>query len=374
MGLLCCVLMLGVAAIWLMNYSREDSNVKVAEGILEQWGKSVYINGPTAKKNLDSSNRVTPQKFDCKAEVETKSLHRGIYEAEVYTANINILGSFSRDSLLALGDSVVLELGVDTKQLLKVNPLEICGKKFEWHKSDYFLFVKIELDKLPDIVEFSTGFDIRGSEAIFIRQVGVQSTVTINGEAANPSFNGYSLPIERSLSNGRQFTATWKQSVSEGGTYTDGFGYVGADFLVGVDRYQKVERSLKYSFIIILLTFISVLVVEINRKQPIPLLNYFLIGGALVIFYSLLLSFVELIPFGLAYLIASAMTVFLITGYMWKMLKSHNLGLTIGVVLAVMYLFCYVLLSMSTFALLLGSLLLFFSLAAMMYASLKIKN
>ena len=131
---------------------------------------------------------------------------------------------------------------------------------------------------------------------------------------------------------------------------------------------------MKYSFVIIILTFISVLFVEIMRKQPIPLLNYFLIGAALLIFYSLLLSFVELIAFGFAYLIASGMTVALITGYVWKMLQSRNLGISIGGVLSLMYLFCFIMLSISTYALLFGSLLLFFSLAAMMYASLKIKN
>ena len=71
MGLMCCVLMFGVLAIWLMSYSRETSNKEVAVSIVNQWGKSVYIQGPTAKENLDSAEWVRPQKFDCKAEVET---------------------------------------------------------------------------------------------------------------------------------------------------------------------------------------------------------------------------------------------------------------------------------------------------------------
>ena len=97
MGLLCCVLMLGVLAIWIMSYSRESSNKEVAESIVSQWGKSVYIQGPTANENLDSAEWVRPQKFDCKAEVETKSLHRSIYEAEVFTANVNMSGTFDHD-------------------------------------------------------------------------------------------------------------------------------------------------------------------------------------------------------------------------------------------------------------------------------------
>lgn len=373
MGLMCCVLMFGVLAIWLMSYSRESSNKEVAESIVNQWGKSVYITGPTVKENLDSADWKRPITFDCQAEVITKSLHRSIYEAEVFTASVNMSGSFDRDSLRLLGDSLVFELGVTTNQIVKLNPLKVCGKLIPWHKSDYYLFAKVNLNDLPKTIEFSTDFEVRGSEGLFIKQIGETSTVTINGEASNPSFNGYSLPVERNSRSGR-FAAKWEDAVPDGVTYKDELGFVGANFLVGVDRYQKVERSLKYSFIIIILTFISVLFVEIMRKQPIPLLNYFLIGAALIIFYSLLLSFVELVPFGFAYLIASVMTVALITGYMWKMLNSRKLGLSIGTVLALMYLFCYIMLSISTYALLFGSLLLFFSLAAMMYASLKLKR
>lgn len=373
MGLMCCVLMFGVLAIWLMSYSRESSNKEVAESITAQWGNSVYITGPTAKVNIGKFFGQIPITFECHSEVITKSLHRSIYEAEVFTANVNMSGSFDRDSLRLLGDTVVFELDVITKQIVKLHSLKVCGKTIPWHKSDYYLFAKVDLNDLPEKIDFSTDFEVRGSKALFIKQIGETSTITINGEASNPSFNGCSLPIERNSRGGR-FAAKWEDAVPAGVKYTDELGFVGTNFLVGVDRYQKVVRSMKYSFIIIILTFISVLFVEIIRKQPIPLLNYFLIGAALIIFYSLLLSFVELIPFGFAYLIASAMTVALITGYMWKMLQSRKLGLSIGGVLALMYLFCYIMLSISTYALLFGSLLLFFSLAAMMYASLKLKR
>jgi inner membrane protein len=374
MGLLCCVLMFGVLMVWFVAYSRESTNKKVGESIVSQWGSSVYIQGPTAKVCLDSAEWVRPVKFDCQAEVGTKSLHRGIYEAEVFTADVNLSGSFDRDDLLALGDMVVFEVGVATKQIVKLNPLKICGKEISWHKTDKCLYAEVDLDDMPDTIDFSTDFQVRGSVGLFIKQIGEHSTVAINGEASNPSFNGYTLPVDRRQSQSDRFEAMWDDYLSDEVANNNELGFVGADFLVGVDRYQKVDRSMKYSFIIILLTFISVLFVEIMKKQPIPLFNYFLIGVALVIFYSLLLSFVELIAFGFAYLIASAMTVVLITVYIWKMLQSGKLGLSIGGVLSLMYLFCYIMLSISTYALLFGSLLLFFALAAMMYASLKLKK
>ena len=77
--------------------------------------------------------------------------------------------------------------------------------------------------------------------------------------------------------------------------------------------------------------------------------------------------------FGASYLIAAVMTITLITCYMWKMLGSKAVGLAICGVLSIMYGFCYVMLCISTYALLFGSLLLFVALAATMYGSLKIQ-
>ncbi len=373
MGLICAALMFCVLAIWVITASRESTNKDVAESIAEQWGRNVYITGPTVMESLDSADWLRPSSFDCQAEVATQSLHRGIYEAEVFKAGVKISGTFNRDSLRLFGDTVVVELGVTTKQLTNLGALKIGRKEIPWNKSDHFLFATVNTADMPETVDFSTDFEVKGSEGIFIKQIGERNSITINGEASNPSFDGYSLPTKRTLRKSR-FSAKWEDVAPDGVTYTDNFGFVGTNFLVGVDRYQKVERSMKYSFIIIVLTFISVLFVEIMRKQPIPLLNYFLVGAALILFYSLLLSFAELISFGMAYLIAAAMTIALITGYMWKMLRSRELGLSIGGVLSLIYLICFILISISTYALLLGSLLLFIALAAMMYASLKLKH
>lgn len=374
LGLQCGLLMIGALSIWIMSYSRDERNKDVAEQIVSEWGRSVYIQGPTVKEHLDSSTWVRPLSFTCTANVETKSLHRNIYEAEVFNANIKLAGSFSKDSISILSDTIYLELGVDTKQIAKLSDLRIGGETVNWSKSDYFLFAKVDISDMPEIIDFSTGFDIHGSGALFIKQIGEESTITIDGEASNPSFKGRSLPNERRLRRNR-FSARWEgEGVPVGVVHTDELQFVGTNFLIGVDRYQKVSRSLKYAFLIILLTYISVLFTEIAMKRNIPLLNYFLIGAALILFYSLLLSFAEHISFGISYLIASVMTVALISGYMWKMLSSRKVGLVMGAILTGLYVSCYILLSLSTYALLLGSLILFIALGAMMYGSLQVKH
>lgn len=145
------------------------------------------------------------------------------------------------------------------------------------------------------------------------------------------------------------------------------------DMLVPVDRYQKTDRALKYAIIVILLTFIAVLFAEIMMKHPINMFQYLLVGLALILFYSLLLSLSEHLSFGLSYLIASVMTIGLVTVYMRGVLKSAKIAAAIGALLTIIYAFIYILLCLETFALLTGSLGLFIALAAIMYATLKLR-
>ncbi len=374
LGLQCALLMIGALMIFAMSYSRDQRNKNVAAQIANEWGGTVHIQGPTACNPQDSSILIRPQTFNCNAKVNTKSLHRNIYEAEVFDAHVSMNGTFSKDSLAVLSHKILIEVRLNPSQIARLSPLKIGDKSVEWKKSDNGLTAEVESSDMTQTVEFSTDFDVHGSWGIFVKKIGKESIIDISGDARNPSFSGSGLPDERDIRD-RQFNARW-DSMDEhiDPTYEEKSGYVGANFLVGVDRYQKVARALKYSFIIILLTYLSVLLTEMLARRNIPLLNYFLIGAALIIFYTLLLSFSEHMSFDIAYLTAAAMTVLLITGYMWKMLDSAKLGILIGLILSVMYVVCYILLTLSTYALMLGSLTLFVALAVVMYASLKLKR
>lgn len=374
LGLQCGLLMIGALIVWAMTYSRDQQSHDVCEEISQEWGTRLFIDGPEVYKSLDSNISDKPKSFVCNATVNTQSLHRSIYEVEVYDAKVAISGIFCKSDMSTSGDTVFIKMLVHTDQLVKASPLIIGGKEYEWTKDENFIYAKIDMSDMPDDVKFSTSLDVRGSQSLGINPIGRKSDITIDGNAANPSFYGLCLPTRRSVQDDK-FSAQWQiegvYSNVEDPSWSE---YVSVEFLVGVDRYQKVSRTLKYSFLIILFTYISVFVVEIVKKRNIPLINYFLIGAALVLFYSLLLSFVEQMSFGLSYLIASAMTILLITAYMWRMIGSKSVAFTICAILAVMYVSCFILLSLSTYALLLGSLMLFVALAVMMYCSLKIKQ
>jgi inner membrane protein len=123
----------------------------------------------------------------------------------------------------------------------------------------------------------------------------------------------------------------------------------------------------------IFLTFATVFFVEYRRQTPIHPVQYLLIGVALLVFYTLLLSFSEHIPFSWSYLIATLMTITLITVYLAGILKIRKTALMVGGLLLLLYLFIYVLLQLETYALLFGSLGIFVILAVLMYASQKVR-
>ena len=100
--------------------------------------------------------------------------------------------------------------------------------------------------------------------------------------------------------------------------------------------------------------------------------QYLLIGLGLCLFYTLLIAISEHLGFNLAYLISAIMTIILLTLYMRGILKIRKTAFTIGGLLALLYLYIFVLIQMETYALLAGSLGLFIILAVFMYYSQKI--
>ncbi len=64
----------------------------------------------------------------------------------------------------------------------------------------------------------------------------------------------------------------------------------GVKLIIPVDQYQKSIRTSKYGQLIIILTFVALFLVEITRKIRIHPFQYILIGAALIIYYTLLIS------------------------------------------------------------------------------------
>ena len=92
----------------------------------------------------------------------------------------------------------------------------------------------------------------------------------------------------------------------------------------------------------------------------------------MIIYYVLLLSFSEQLGFNLAYLIASAATVLLISVFIAALLKQRKPAFLFGAILSVFYGFIFVIIQLQDLALLFGSVGLFIIIAILMYFSTKI--
>ena len=220
---------------------------------------------------------------------------------------------------------------------------------------------------------------MNGSDGLFFIPVGKETKVELSSPWSNPSFTGSFLPNERQIDSDG-FTAEWKilhlnrnfPQQWKGAHYKIDHSFFGVKLRLAVDDYQKIMRTAKYAIMFITLTFLTFFMIELLGKKVIHPIQYILIGFALLIFYTLLLSISEYLTFKFAYLLAGAAIILLISLYTKTVLNSTLQTITIAGVLVLLYGYLYVILQLQDFALLMGSIGLFIVLAVVMYLTRKV--
>lgn len=197
-----------------------------------------------------------------------------------------------------------------------------------------------------------------------------------------PSFNGNFLPEEDSTSNIDEngFKAHWNIFHTNRQFEQQFFGHLpdlsefsfGVELIVPLDEYQKSERSTKYGLMIISLTFLVFFIIQAVSKINIHPFQYLMIGLALTMFYTLLISISEHESFLKGYLIAGIAVVTLISLYTKSVLKMWKFSLLVFCSLSSLYTFVFVIIQLENYALLVGSIGLFIILSLVMYFSRKI--
>jgi inner membrane protein len=145
----------------------------------------------------------------------------------------------------------------------------------------------------------------------------------------------------------------------------------GVDLFIPVNGYQKTLRSVKYAVLCIVLTFCAFFLIETVNKKTVHPFQYGLVGLALILFYTLLLSFSEYIGFNPAYIVASVCTIGLIGWFVKGVLQSGRLSILLSMILVLLYSYVFTILQLQDYALLIGSIGLFITLGVVMYFSRK---
>jgi inner membrane protein len=195
---------------------------------------------------------------------------------------------------------------------------------------------------------------------------------------AVPTVCGQFLPRMRTV-NGNGFSATWDVSSLAAGTQVQmeskpakTIDLMSVSLLTPIDPYKLSDRATKYGILFVVLTFGGFFLFEMMKELPIHPVQYLLVGFGLSIFFLLLVSFSEHMTFAVAYLIASAACIGLLTVYLSYVLRNVIRGIGFGSMLTALYAAVYGLLISEDNALILGSLMLFAVLAAVMVVTRKI--
>ena len=347
-----------------------------------------------------------PDSLVIEGNVELQEKHRSLYKAHVYTLTARLRGRFTLPAGLGIqAGAGLIELG---RAQLVLGILDTRGirdrLKLDWDGAPAALQpggldaaglasgVHADLGVLDATAakgstthEFGMDLVLLGTEQLDIVPVGAATTVALTSKWPHPGFVGRILPDAGTEISKDGFNATWHAShfsTNLGQLYQrctqsrqcEPFQQhsLGVSFVQPVDLYQTVERSVKYGFLFILLTFSAFFLFEVLTRLAIHPIQYALVGVALAIFFLLLISLSEHLGFHAAYALATVACVTLNGYYAGHVLRNRRHGIAFGVALAALYGLLYVLLRSEDHALLMGSLLVFACLAAAMVATRRV--
>lgn len=223
-------------------------------------------------------------------------------------------------------------------------------------------------------------FVLDGTRSLSVVPVGDDTRVSISSPWRHPLFGGSFLPYQRSIDDSG-FKAEWAVSSLASAAQAQLRRDLVADSEIEalnvalvdpVDVYTQADRASKYGILFVLLTFVGFVLFELIKRLRIHPLQYLLVGLALAIFFLLLLSLSEHIAFWQAYLVSAAACIGLQGFYLSGVLHSWRRAAGFAVMLTALYGVLYGLLVSENNALLMGSLMLFGILAAIMWVTRKV--
>ena len=302
-----------------------------------------------------------PDSLEIDVKVDPEVRARGIYKALLYRAEAIVTGNFVgvRRSKFPANTKVIyweeasLRYGVsDIVGLKSFVKCEAGDKSYVLDKvtseTPQSLSFSSALESPIDSALVKEGFDFRltvalnGNESLCFCPMGRIADVMMRLHWGNPSFGGRFLPDMREVTDSLT-TARWKVlSINhqipenflmhdDGVRDDDSYSYrsyvysgeqdddniatneLAVRLLQPVSHYKQVDRSVKYAILLIVFTFLTIFFCDYFAKKHIPLFAFLLVGVAVLLFYTFLLSLSELMGFGWAYIISCVAVVGLAT-------------------------------------------------------------
>ncbi|HTV01670.1 MAG TPA: cell envelope integrity protein CreD [Luteitalea sp.] len=410
MGFVLLVLLVPLELTANIIGERATRRGEVAADISKTWGGRQTLSGPMLSvpyryQTREAGGAVTdhegtlvllPETLDVKGTLEPQSRHRGPFSSVVYTARLTMLGRFAVPDVSSIRgvnpdvrwDEAVLSLAVD-------DPRGIAsGLRTTWNGQALTMLpgvsdtglgkagVQARSVSVPAAAPstFEVQMELRGAESLALTPVGNDTTLVLASSWPHPGFTLGQLPTTSRVGDhgfearwqtswfARGFPAVWARGAIDEAQLASqaGTAALGVALVQPVDVYQQSERAVKYAVLVIVLTLAVAFVREVTSGLAVHPIQYLFVGFGLSLFYLLLVSLAEHLPFAYAYAAASAAVVGLLSWYWTGVLRSVRHGRVLAFALTALYGYLYMLLRLEDFALLAGATGLFVMLAAVM--------
>ena len=331
----------------------------------------------------------------------TETRHRGMFEATVYTADVSMRGEFKLPPLTLEGDRKpeflwdearlvfgvrsVRGLGADVTARIDgtdqpVEPIS-GGWPLSGRCSLALLAAPVRLSGPEAQTSFETRFTLRGSQSFEASPEGRRASVSMVSAWASPSFKEGMLPGSSALSP-EGFSANWDVpgqagsrlpvDLAAGGPNCSTEAAAGVRLLPAVATYLMVSRTMKYETLFLVLAFLTYFLFETASRVRIHPMQYGLLGLSVTLFPLILVSVAEPVGFGVGYAVATAAVLAQATLFTLSVTRRRALAAWFGAILAGLFGFLYVVLSLESYALLAGTVALFAILSVVMAATRRV--
>ncbi|MDR1095029.1 MAG: cell envelope integrity protein CreD [Spirochaetaceae bacterium] len=400
--------------------------------IMEAWGKQLVAAGPIVTvpgiRTSEIRTRaerdgerveiveapftlvISPQTLNINASFKTETRKRGIFSVPLFSGTLSLTGTFDPGMAVAellpnetvsLNQAELVISLSSQKGIRKINASR-------WNNEELFfkpgnqgyglvwfgpnksggIYAALPLFE-NEAAAFNVNIDIQGGQSLRFLPIGQDTHVDISADWTSPSFQGAYLPGASTIDD-TGFSASWDvnylsrdiplawKDADNNRDYTASL--FGVDLFRTINTYALNNRAVKYAVLFLIVPFLTLFLLEIFTKKRIHPVPYLLSGIGNAVFYLLLLSLSEQMPFYTAYILAALAVTAMLTLYSRSLLPSAmevsrmlwNKSWYMGLVVTLSYVLLYAVLNAESYALLIGSIGTFAVVALIMFLTRKL--